>query len=402
MEALSAHLVDVPLGEHQKALALTFMHGSRRRLDERLSALPVLRNRYECTTLDSFAWRLVRRRRTIIEELGLHFPNPEDYDVLSATAATLLRLQTIGRWVASTFPVFLLDEAQDLTVSRLDMIRALSDHAKLIVAADEFQCLDEALRPNPACVWISKAIGPQELAVSHRTAVPALLNAAQAVRAGQAPVFERTRFVQALTPNAALAGTFTANALGWYGVSDAAIITPSINKFAQDVVAWVQANRTRHNNGPYLIDIEQSERQLVETCLGQITFEGTVSLNVAADAVRLCGDPYIAGEATRWMDRQRRTKDRVELSRVELEDLIRRLFSARRRIRGGAASFARLINVHGAKNREFKNVIVLWPAAVGGTDEQRRRLFYNAITRAKAHCTVLVQAKVSLSKAPFV
>lgn len=59
------------------------------------------------------------------------------------------------------------------------------------------------------------------------------------------------------------------------------------------------------------------------------------------------------------------------------------------------------MTVHGAKNREFDNVIVLWPAAITGSEDQKRRLLYNAVTRAKERCLVLVQAKTSLGEAPF-
>jgi superfamily I DNA/RNA helicase len=57
--------------------------------------------------------------------------------------------------------------------------------------------------------------------------------------------------------------------------------------------------------------------------------------------------------------------------------------------------------VHGAKNREFDNVVVLWPAAIGGDDEQRRRLLYNAVTRAKSRCLIVVQSKAALAMPPF-
>lgn len=59
------------------------------------------------------------------------------------------------------------------------------------------------------------------------------------------------------------------------------------------------------------------------------------------------------------------------------------------------------MTIHGAKNREFDNVIVLWPAAVGGSDDQKRRLLYNAVTRAKERCVVLVQASAHMSRPPF-
>uniref|UniRef100_UPI0035A06C98 ATP-binding domain-containing protein n=1 Tax=Achromobacter insuavis TaxID=1287735 RepID=UPI0035A06C98 len=58
------------------------------------------------------------------------------------------------------------------------------------------------------------------------------------------------------------------------------------------------------------------------------------------------------------------------------------------------------MTVHGAKNREFDNVIVLWPAAVVGSDDQKRRL-HNAVTRAKERCVVLVQASSHMRRPPF-
>ena len=60
------------------------------------------------------------------------------------------------------------------------------------------------------------------------------------------------------------------------------------------------------------------------------------------------------------------------------------------------------MTVHGAKNREFDIAIVLWPAATMGSDDQKRRLLYNAVTRAKQRCLILVQAKTSLQESPFV
>ncbi len=60
------------------------------------------------------------------------------------------------------------------------------------------------------------------------------------------------------------------------------------------------------------------------------------------------------------------------------------------------------LTMHGAKNREFDGVIVLWPYAVAGGAEQKRRLLYNAVTRAKHWCLVLVEGERLLQQAPFV
>ena len=51
------------------------------------------------------------------------------------------------------------------------------------------------------------------------------------------------------------------------------------------------------------------------------------------------------------------------------------------------------MTIQQAKNREFDHVIALWPYTIPNDVEQRRRLLYNAITRAKRSCLVLVQAE---------
>jgi hypothetical protein len=50
-----------------------------------------------------------------------------------------------------------------------------------------------------------------------------------------------------------------------------------------------------------------------------------------------------------------------------------------------------VLTVHGAKNREFDHVFVFWAFKAGKwSTEEQRRLLYNAVTRAKLDCTVLV------------
>jgi superfamily I DNA/RNA helicase len=46
--------------------------------------------------------------------------------------------------------------------------------------------------------------------------------------------------------------------------------------------------------------------------------------------------------------------------------------------------------VHAAKNREFDNVFVLWTYKLPPDVDQQRRLLYNAVTRSKRNCMVLV------------
>jgi hypothetical protein len=51
-----------------------------------------------------------------------------------------------------------------------------------------------------------------------------------------------------------------------------------------------------------------------------------------------------------------------------------------------------VLTVHGAKNREFDHVFVFWTSFKAGkwSTEEQRRLLYNAVTRAKIDCTILL------------
>ena len=59
------------------------------------------------------------------------------------------------------------------------------------------------------------------------------------------------------------------------------------------------------------------------------------------------------------------------------------------------------MTIQRAKNREFQNVIVLWPHTATGSPEHLRRLLYNGITRAQSHCTVIVLGHGRLGAPPF-
>lgn len=112
-------------------------------------------------------------------------------------------------------------------------------------------------------------------------------------------------------------------------------------------------------------------------------------------------DIRVRKEITEWMNTQRRTRDIQSFSKAEIERVLKQTFARKRLLQKANEGGWKAMSVHGAKNREFDIVIVLWPAAIRGSDEQKRRLLYNAITRAKERCLILVQAKASLAQAPF-
>lgn len=401
MAALSTHLDQYPLNTGQKVLALTFMHGSRRRLDARLAQITALRRSYECSTIDSLAWRIVNRWRPLASELGYADLSSDEYERTCQAAGLLLEQEFVVRWVAATFPCAVLDEAQDLTDSRLKIIRTLSTHIKFFVAADEFQCLDENLRPNPACEWIGNHSNVVELSKPQRTQVEDILAASTAVREGNAPVSNK-KFMVAPAFTVPWAGTYVGNQISWYGRNkNTAIITPATGHYANNVVEWVKKNTTKKGNGPHHIVWEKPEYSLIQEYLAEVKLPKHASLEEVFHAVQVAGDHLVLADVNRWLDKQRRCLGKSMVSRDETEACIQRSFALRKRRHGVTDSGVRAMTVHGAKNREFDNVIVLWPASTQGTDDQKRRLLYNAITRAKERCLVLVQTKKALESIPF-
>ncbi|UXN76108.1 ATP-binding domain-containing protein (plasmid) [Devosia sp. A8/3-2] len=87
---------------------------------------------------------------------------------------------------------------------------------------------------------------------------------------------------------------------------------------------------------------------------------------------------------------------------MEIEATISRNVTLRRQHGGGAAHPLTAMTVQQAKNREFDGVVVIWPYRVGGDVEHKRRLFYNAVTRAKRWCNIIVQGQNILAAPPFV
>jgi superfamily I DNA/RNA helicase len=116
---VEAHLAAQPLSEGQRVLALTFMHGSRFRLMERLSKSSI-RRRFDCLTFDRFAWEVCRRWRSRLKTIGISLPvDAPDYDGTCDAAGQLLNSADVVRWIASRYPVLLVDEFQDCAAVRL-------------------------------------------------------------------------------------------------------------------------------------------------------------------------------------------------------------------------------------------------------------------------------------------
>ena len=404
-QELERVLEESPLGEHQRVLALTKMHGSRRRMDGRLRAIRGLRGRYRCSTADSFAWSVVRRWRTLARRRSPAVPAEEDYEQVCSLAGDLLGETTVSDWVVRAFLIVVVDEFQDCKGGQLAMICSLYGTATCIAAADDFQDLEET-EANPAVAWARAPGNAESLSDIHRTSAAGLLEASRAVRAGGSVPHNRNGFTVLGARNHNVGASFVSrNLLWWSDCADIAVLTPvrpSISAFVRGLITRVEAGPISNPPvGPHRVPWEESQDEERDRFIEGLGLPDEPNAEVSGDALSIS---EVAGPGQglgHWVERQSRVAGRTTFTAEEIRREARRIHQrsrAYRRVRGGGV---RAMTIHQAKNREFHSVIVLWPYEVAGNNERRRRLLYKAITRARHRVLVVVQNPERLDQPPF-
>jgi superfamily I DNA/RNA helicase len=414
---------DGVLGEEHKLLALTFMNGARRRLDARLGENALFRRRFHCQTFDVFARTLTARRRSLITQaMQEQAAALNEFNAPCSLAASLLGHEAVRKWVARSFPLILVDEAQDLDEHRVRILQGLSQSCRIVAAADAFQCLHDGRDTAPLIGWLEGAGRTHRLTLPRRTQEEGLLAAALAVREGKdiKAVLRANTFNNNTSWNGAgfrLLDAAATNAnhglLSWAIANDIAqrqgpvtILTPdaksTIIRAALSTVhtrQWTRKNGTTF--GPYSHKWDRHDTEVADALLSEIDFPESVSYTeLQAILSPLAGHAAISQAVSR-MDRLRRVQGLTEFTAAQVVDFVRE--SARNRSRLGFRKHRGhlAMTIQRAKNREFPNVIVLWPRTVTGSPEHLRRLLYNAITRAQNHCTVIVLGQNRLNAPPF-
>lgn len=353
-------------------------------------------------TVDGFA-RFVRSRwQSLARAIGQPATDAVDFDAQCELSAHLVERPAVGRWLQGGYPLIILDEAQDLDPHRLRLIKALAGWGRLLIAFDDFQCLRQELRPSPVSAWLPTVCEPEVLDKPQRTKIPALLEATSALRCGLAPVegngFKIAECVSANQAAALIASKFHFAT----GAKSIAVITPSRSKgYADGLVDRVSTTACGAKKlGPFRINWESGEAPFLEA-IKLLAFHGQKSSTEVL--VLLAGTEECNAKESliRWVIRQRDMAGREILSHEALLGQTRRVVATHRARAHRSENGRRALTVHQAKNREFDAVIVIWPYTVGQDDEGKRRLLYNAITRAKQWCVVVVQGARSTQKAPF-
>jgi hypothetical protein len=182
-----------------------------------------------------------------------------------------------------------------------------------------------------------------------------------------------------------LAATLLANAITWRQGGDVAVITPALQGgFAQSVVARVALGPCgQQQNGPYSIHWEGTDREETQLIVGALQLPAAPTAAEACAALRALPPSGPGRAAISWANNQIHAVGRTAFTREEIEAVIARNVALRRQHGGGGSHLFNAMTVQQAKNRKFEGVVIIWPYQVGGDIEHKRRLLYNAVTRAR-------------------
>ncbi|KJZ18977.1 ATP-binding domain-containing protein [Loktanella sp. S4079] len=407
------------LDEGQRMLALTFMNGARRRLTESLNAEALFRRKFDCLTFDSFAQTLARRRNAkLTDEMRQQAGEFGQFDGPCFLAGELLKDAEVRRWVARTYPLVLVDEAQDLVdVHRQGIILGLIECCAAVVAADGFQCLSDGQDTADFMDQLLHAGTPHMLTENRRTDKNGLLAAALAVRNGEdiravlkEETIGKTDRVHWVGEGIELLEVpATAALLAWnlafqlrLGSDDVGILTPdSTNTIIRNAINTVSEKQGPWPHNAFSVAWEGGDNRIADELTEAIEFPTSASYR---EICALLGE-HLAIPTIKSVDRRVRRLHRVTgQSEFEKDQLVSFVSDAVRnntRLGFNKSTKIKAMSIHGAKNREFDRVIALWPQSATGSDEHKRRLLYNAMTRAKNHCTIIVLGNGRLNLAPF-
>lgn len=392
-------------------LAITFMHGARRRLELRLRHLRKKGVSLQCETIDSFCLRIVNRFRRYLgrtwpisvqvqsEEEAWSEGERESKASLSAVrraAAEVLGYDCVGRVVGKSFPLVVVDEFQDCDGDLLEVVSRLAEVSTLLVAADEFQHLSSELT-CPASEWLAaKNVAPVCLCGNQRTNVAKLTETASALRNGTIA----SQSIDMLLTAPGLAAWEISSRIAWnkisFGKSKVIIspVRPTSSKWLQGLLDSVSKELGKKKKvGPYPFRWEGSEQEEFASISADIAAKSsgtpTLSRTILSDlshsqahVVKTTADRGLRLLSLRGCD---------VIDLKEFLDMLGRAshnsFAFRRE-----KDDARLaMSVHGAKNREFDYVFIAWPYEVRGNDLLKRKLLYNAVTRAREEAILFVQ-----------
>jgi superfamily I DNA and RNA helicase len=397
-------------------LALTFMHGSRKRLD---SNLKFVKNdfhvRYECSTIDSFALNILNRFRSYIDVNKIIRPSEDvseneiecfyNRETIREKAVQLFQFESVRKFISNSYPYIIIDEFQDCDGSLLEIIKQLSLSTDLLIASDQFQQLY-----NPENLdglqWINENrfehIDLNSSGIKRTNNNKILLSAAS-LRIG---ILQSGKKIDVFPCPSSKSGSI---GLAAYHLKtqihyllaqgNIAIISPTQNDpFVKAVLSSLSEHYTyryppNKTIGPYNHLLSYNNSTNIEEILNDIP-QRPITKDDLKEFKRK--KDFILTNSSDRILRKLSIRNLDEISYNDFCYVVEQTgFTFDNFYRRENNSKLIFTTIHGAKNREFDNVIILWSYRVSGNLLYKRKLLYNAITRAKKNVAIIVQHRIA-------
>lgn len=396
-------------------LAITFMHGSRRRLDDKLKAFQRKGIQVNCKTIDSFCLNLLQRYKTY---LRLSYSivvvdNPNEFteienkyligrNKIRQFANELLDFKIVREVLGFSYPIIIVDEFQDCDEQLVDIVKKLNDCSQLIVAADEFQNLS-GTNDCLATEWITSSLDCNILEKIWRTDENKILESSRALRTNKSTnngvdiKFVQSKDLAAFT---ILSNMQWYDRMGCFGRSVAIIspVGPSGDTFVHQTLERIRFPMERKGSKPYKLNSmsyfqEGHKNVTVQNILESFKEWASIEVVTHEQLDLWKFDDHLGFKYS--VNRAKRLMKLRNVNYITKNEFIGLLSSGIHFVntylfkKGDTRIF---LTIHGAKNREFDDVFILWPKyTLPKGDLYLRKLLYNAITRAKRKVVIIVQ-----------
>jgi superfamily I DNA/RNA helicase len=408
--------------DHHVLLAITFMHGSRKRLSQKLQNISRKGKRIECQTIDSFSIFILNRYRRFVginkqiiispDDSESPFINDRSDSVIINLAyardkvCELLSLKVVQDCIRNTYPIIVVDEFQDCEEKLLNIIQLLSNMNILLLAADHFQNLNSDSEDCLATAWLEKHAEIVHLGQIHRTTNSKILKSASALR-GNSRVSNGSSIMIEAVPNFNIAAFKISAKIQWskWGLNNSsiAIISP-VNTGSSNFVKgclvrlgkpFIKPNK--YSLGPIFLKDDAKSDESFEDILKLAPMNSqsdTISISDLRDWESITHPIFKA--AVKAAKKVCHLRGLLFLERYQFHELLSKYHHLHKTFRQTPRKENFIFTtIHGAKNREFDYVIILWPYESPGKSISKRKLLYNAITRARRDVLLLVQNRSS-------
>lgn len=288
---------------------------------------------------------------------------------------------------------------QDCKGGEVALLRGLEPHVRLLCGTDAFQDLSGD-NDNEAILGASELGEVVALTEVNRTQTNGLLAAAHAIRNGSAVGSDSKSGFEVVPAAAAAQGGAVVcwRVRSWARHGPTALISATArgtSPFSDQVIDWACTNISSSKNGatagPYPAEWESSDDEARQVILDVLGLPDDPTTDICSAGLAAHADKQGIHDLRDWARRQLFVRG---LSTVTVSDVVKEVGDIVRRRRAFGPNRPwrrRAMTIHQAKNREFESVIVLWPLKIAGNLERKRRLLYNAVTRARGRAVVIVQ-----------